>query len=301
VLILLHEREARSGPPSHRAHALAARWQEAGLAVRFAYGVDDAGPADVILPHVDLTHRPAEVQAWLDEQPVVLNRQAHDTSKRRVSRHLVAREDAWEGPVIVKTDLNFGGHPELRLLGRHGLFGRWARRRPRRLARARWWPSEAYPVFAHRREVPAAIWRSRRWVVERFLPERQGDDVALRTWTFLGSAGACVRRTGPGPLLKPRHGDATEPVDVPPRVAALRRELGLDYGKIDFVLHEGEVVVLDANATPGLRPGPEVLERRALDVALARALGPWLPRGPSARLEEVLEPLADLRLEGLGT
>ena len=31
---------------------------------------------------------------------------------------------------------------------------------------------------------------------------------------------------------------------------AVRRELGFDYGRFDYVLHEGEVVLLDVNHTP---------------------------------------------------
>ncbi len=285
VLVLWHEREPREGPPSHRVHALAARWREAGLRVDFAYGVRAARPAHVVVPHVDLTHRPRDHAAWLATQPVVLNRDAVDLSKRRVSRHLLTPEDPWAGPVILKTDLNYGGHPERRLLGRHGLLGRWASRRPRRWARARWWPSASYPVLASIDEVPREVWRSPRWVVERFLPERDGDRYALRTWTFLGDAGACVRRLAPHPIVKPRHGDETTPVPIPDEVRRARDELGLDYGKIDFVVDDRfGAVVLDASATPGLRAGPEVLARRPLDVALARSLAAWLPAERGAAL-----------------
>lgn len=301
VLVLLHEREARHGPPSHRVHALMALWREAGLRVAIAHGVREAHPAHVVLPHVDLTHRPSDHATWLADQPVVLNRAVRDLSKRRVSAHLLRPDSDWGGPVVVKTDLNFGGHPELRLLGRHGLFGRWARRLPKRWTRARWWPSHEYPVLDHMRDVPAEVWSSPRWVVERFLPEHEGDAYALRTWTFLGGAGACVRRVGARAIVKPAHGDATHPVDVPPEVAGRRRELGLDYGKLDFVMNDDVgVVVLDANATPGMPPGPEVLRRRALDVALARALAAWLPPDRSAQLERLLDGSDQVGVEGLG-
>lgn len=301
VLVLLHERETRHGPPSHRVHALMALWREAGLHVAFAHGPRHAPPAHVVLPHVDLTRRPAAHEAWLARQPVVLNRGVRDLAKRRVSTNLLQRDDSWHGPVVVKTDLNFGGHPELRLLGRHGLFGRWARRRPKRWTRARWWPSHEYPVFEHLRDVPSDVWSSPRWVVERFLPEREGDAYALRTWTFLGESGACVRRVGPRAIVKPAHGDPTTPVEVPPEVALRRRELGLDYGKLDFVVNdEVGVVVLDANATPGLPPGREVLKRRALDVELARALAPWLPPERSAQLQRLLDRGDEVGIKGLG-
>jgi len=149
--------------------------------VAFAHGPREAPKAHVVIPHVDLTHRPVGHDAWLGRQPAVLNRSVLDLSKRRVSTNLLQRDDAWSGPVVVKTDLNFGGHPELRLLGRHGLLGRWARRRPKRWTSARWWPSHEYPVFENLRAVPPEVWSNPRWVVERFLPEREGEAYALRT------------------------------------------------------------------------------------------------------------------------
>ena len=38
---------------------------------------------------------------------------------------------------------------------------------------------------------------------------------------------------------------------MPDELRALRRQLGFDYGKFDFVMHEGRAVLLDANKTPG--------------------------------------------------
>ena len=38
--------------------------------------------------------------------------------------------------------------------------------------------------------------------------------------------------------------------DVPDEVRAVRRRHGLDFGKIDFVLHDGKAMVFDVNKTP---------------------------------------------------
>ena len=43
---------------------------------------------------------------------------------------------------------------------------------------------------------------------------------------------------------------ALEPTTVPEVLRAERERLGFDFGKFDFVVHEGEVVLLDANRTP---------------------------------------------------
>jgi hypothetical protein len=39
-------------------------------------------------------------------------------------------------------------------------------------------------------------------------------------------------------------------VPVPNELRIERKRLGFDYGKFDFVVHEGRVVLLDANRTP---------------------------------------------------
>jgi hypothetical protein len=45
-------------------------------------------------------------------------------------------------------------------------------------------------------------------------------------------------------------------VPVPDDLRETRRRLGFDYGKWDFVLHEGRAVLIDANKTPGRPPNP---------------------------------------------
>ena len=42
-----------------------------------------------------------------------------------------------------------------------------------------------------------------------------------------------------------------EIVEPHPEVLEIRRTLGFDYGKFDYVLHDGRVVLLDINKTPG--------------------------------------------------
>ncbi|TIV27981.1 MAG: hypothetical protein E5V96_34050, partial [Mesorhizobium sp.] len=55
----------------------------------------------------------------------------------------------------------------------------------------------------------------------------------------------------PQNLVKGEDTIRREPVPVPDELRALRRDLGFDYGKFDFVMHEGKALLLDANKTPG--------------------------------------------------
>ena len=53
---------------------------------------------------------------------------------------------------------------------------------------------------------------------------------------------------------------------VPEEVIRLSRKLGLDYGKIEYTLHEGRAAILDVNRTP-FGPGtPEATARTVGDL-----------------------------------
>ncbi len=43
-----------------------------------------------------------------------------------------------------------------------------------------------------------------------------------------------------------------ELASTPDAIRGLRRRLGIDYGKLDYVVHDGEVVLLDVNRTPAV-------------------------------------------------
>jgi hypothetical protein len=70
---------------------------------------------------------------------------------------------------------------------------------------------------------------------------------------------------------------ALEVVPTDDRIVAERTRLGLDYGKLDYVLHAGEAVLLDVNPTPtfGRVYPPEL--RRAIAAELAGGIARWLP------------------------
>jgi hypothetical protein len=44
-----------------------------------------------------------------------------------------------------------------------------------------------------------------------------------------------------------------ERVEVHPEIPELAKRMGFDFGKFDYVMHEGKPVLLDANKTPGAR------------------------------------------------
>jgi len=177
--------------------------------------------------------------------------------------------DDWPGPVIVKTDCNYGGQPERLAARRAGEesprptgAALWkARLRyalPRALRERIWHPlsdadclsPHAYPIFASLREVPRSAFDNPHLIVERFVPERDGERYCIRNYVFLGTAGIAYRRFSDHPLAKGRDAGEREEVQIPDELLDARRRLGFDYGRFDYVMREGRPILLDVNTTP---------------------------------------------------
>jgi hypothetical protein len=183
--------------------------------------------------------------------PLAINGRFLDISKRRVSTNLVTPGDGWTGPVIVKTDRNHGGRPERRLgWGRLALLlspdawwprGRWA-------TRAMLVPTD-YPIFDSVDDVPAGVWQNPLLVVERFLPERDNGLYVVRSIALFGDRWVNRRRLSKSPIVKAGHIVRAEEVEPHPDVFEAARRLGLDRGKIDYVVRDQRAVVLDINRT----------------------------------------------------
>jgi hypothetical protein len=271
VIILVHEADEfeRAG---YILHELVAIWRHAGVRVTIWKGLDPPPPADLAILHVDLTVVAEAYLALAGRYSRVINGRVSDISKRRISRHLLQRRDDYVGPVIVKTNRNFGGTMEARLAP-DGAFGaRWVQRLRNRLPWSwrSWLPVDDYRIFESLRQVPRAVWFNSDLVVERFQPERHGDLYCLRSWMFLGDSETSTIAYSHHPVVKSRNIIRREPLtEIPAELRRRRQELGFDFGKFDFVLVDGQPVLFDANRTPSLgrlareafRPRAEVLAR----------------------------------------
>jgi hypothetical protein len=242
VLVIAYEHDL-----FHERHFLLsacfARWRELGHEVVVREGVHDLPPADLAILHVDRTVVPDEYAALLARYPRVVNARSLDAGKRVVSRQLVDAFDPYRGPVILKTNANAGGGPEQ-------LHIEVARRRGAPLPPPVRFLSGRYPIYHSISRVPTSFRLDPGLVLERFLPERVEGGYAVRHWLFLGDRERCTRTVGPHPVVT--GADVTERtlVVVPDELRAERARLALDYGKLDFVMHEGRAVLLDANRAP---------------------------------------------------
>lgn len=238
--------------PAYLLNTLARIWETQGH--RITVGACRLLQADLGILHIDRTRL---LEQWLPvRQPSVrmLNGGVLDISKRRVSKNLLSPESDYQGPVIIKTDANCAGLPEMaaspwwkkrlhRLLT-HYLPWRWTRQ----LA------CGSYPVLARLACVPRWVWQRPDLVVEKFLPEREGDEYALRIWCFFGKQEYGVRMFSRLPFVKLKGITRHEYIDsVPDSLRQTRAAMGMDFGKIDYVMVNGEAVLLDANKTPTVR------------------------------------------------
>lgn len=226
-------------------------WQASGVEVVVLRGPERYEAADVIVLHVDLTVVPQEYLDFCARYPIVVNGRVRDISKRKISKNLLEPKDHYTGAVIVKADLNFGGFPELKMQRSGRLSRMWNKYLPWSITGILS-PSD-YPVFRSMAEVPKAVWRNRRLVVEKFCPEREGDHYCLRQWIFLGDRGVSQRLVSLNPIVKfPNEVHLEYGPPVPESLREMRSRLGFDYGKFDYVVVDGEVILLDANRTPAL-------------------------------------------------
>ncbi len=182
--------------------------------------------------------------------PVAINAGIRDIRKTAFGRHLVLPGDAYAGPVIVKSALNSAGIPEQRLgVGQRSWLS--AIHGDHFAALAPKWKLKDYHVYQSASEVPPAAFRSEEVVVEKFLPEMHDGLYCLREWYFLGDAGVNRAELWKQPVIASGNAapDLVEP--TPPEVIAMRRALGIDYGKIDYTMNEDRAVVFDVNKTIG--------------------------------------------------
>ena len=254
IVILTHQHQGLH-PNNGLAVIAFGLWQPAGWEILVQQGLRAPPRADVAILHVDLTVVPEPYLELAARYPICLNGRVRDISKRVVSRDLLGPGDAWQGPVIVKTDRNHGGLPERRLkVALGGRRARWAEALRRRLP-PRWTgrlPEGRYPTYPSLAAVPDWVWRRPELVVERFHAERHGELHALNQWHFLGSGSVVLTFLAPGPVVKYADQVARLPLhdEVPPEIRRRRAELGFDYGKFDYLVTPEGPRLLDANRTP---------------------------------------------------
>lgn len=251
VVVIHHARDRARDVRRYAIGHLAEMWRETGLRVTHVFGPRAFVPADLALVHVDLSVVPEGYLALARRYPMALNARIGDVRKSVLSSQLVREGDEWDGPVIVKTDLNCGGHPERAVRaarGRlfagiaHALHGRRAYPIRRKLG---------YRVFDRMEDVPSRLRTHPGLVTERFLPERTQAGYAIRNCCVIGSKTWVDWLAGPHPVVFDYNATQFDVVDAHDDIPGICDAVHLDFGKIDYTIHDGKLVILDVNKTLG--------------------------------------------------
>jgi hypothetical protein len=284
IAILLHANDRDANRGRYVVDDLAACWREDGHEVAYLYGVDTDIAADVLLVHVNLSVVPDEYLSFAERFPLVLNGKLRDIRKSAVSAQLVRHDDGWSGPVVVKSNANYGGLPEqiLAPTWRNARSGFWylTRRATRRLTR-RFEVSEwsGYRVYDRRADVPRSYFNRHDLVVERFLPEAADGLFYVRVYQVLGDRWSCTRLASPHPVFKASMSVSSAPVEPHAEVRDWCRRFHVDYGKLDYVVHDGTPVLLDVNKTIGASAKVMDLDLKAMRRQLAEGLYSYFRNG----------------------
>jgi hypothetical protein len=256
--IALYVHPAHRFGPTYLLYFIVETWRRRGIELEV---VDDPArhvDADLAFLHVDLTEVPAAYRGLLDRYPVVVNGRRTSIAKRAVSGNLLTRDSDYDGPVIVKTNENTAGIPDDRARGWGPVWHPAGRRMldavlPRRLTGGMF--ALRYHVYETLADVPPIVWSLDRMVVEKFLPERAGDLYAIRYWEFLGGCHITDVLYSETPYVKAsghiRRALPKPDPAAPSQLLDWRRRFGLDYGKFDYAMGAGQLILFDVNPTVG--------------------------------------------------
>ncbi len=250
-LAILHSRTAARGGRHHMVSLIAEDLAAQGIEVVHLYDTRNYVPADALFVHVDLSRVPARVQHFAERYPLHINAAARDIRKRTFADGLLSKGDSYDAPVIVKSDLNYGGIPEYEA---QSLATRALAKTFRLITRSpsvRILSKEDYQIFLSLEDVPEGYFGPGNVVQKMFL-EKDGGKNVLREYMFLGSLHyENIERSDTEIITEDEHVSCL-PFTPHPRLIEVRRRLKLDYGKIDYVMVDGTPFIFDANKTMGL-------------------------------------------------
>ena len=253
IAILFHE-NARGQPLNYLINLYAEFWRADGHEVIFLFGVRQFAPADLVIVHVDLSIVPDEYLEFAKQYPIILNGEVKDIRKSTFSRLLVKPGDPYAGKVIVKSNYNYAAVPE-RSLG--------VSLDPRGFSASFFGSPLDYQIFENPKSVPPVLFTDPNVVVEKFLPEIEDGLYFVRILLFLGDHLSCTRVASRDPIVNTSSQVRSEFVEPHPEIERLRKTMKFDYGKFDYVIHEGHVLLLDANKTVGAPNLPSIPARMA--------------------------------------
>ncbi len=274
ILIL---RDRPSSPMFYFIDHFVSRWEDAGYRVIDHIGSVDVPKADICILHINLTVIPPEYVEIIAKFPLVINGNILDISRRTFSQILLSKNDDYTGPVIVKTNTNYGGKPEsdrlkqkymlnepsksifpsfgIKSVVKKSLFqlmNRTGIKKPFQ----KWDQIETmnpltYPIFRNMNHVPKGVWGNPNLVVERFINSCKDGLYYAYYCVFFGDRQIGGRLASPNPIVKFSNLVSEERLAVPDAVRQWRKDLNIDFGRLDYLEFEGQYFLIDVNKTEG--------------------------------------------------
>lgn len=272
--------------PSVKGYVLslvAEEWKARGIRVLMHHDLSSFVPADICFIHVDRSVVPPEHIEFARRYPVAINLGITDIRKRNYSRNRVVYGDEYDGPVIVKSSLNYAGEPERRGQSQwlRSAWGKFNRAFTRVAPASFPFQQPSIRCKQHYLIFPKLCMLPRGWldrddiVVERFRPERYGEDFVLREWYFLGDREVYHCEISKDPIFTTGTRCLELAAPPPDAIRQVRKDLNLDYGKIDYAIDcDGFPVLFDVNKTTGVA-NPDSATSREYARTLADGLNYW--------------------------
>lgn len=266
IAILFHERDRQKLHHRYMITKYADFWRHDGLEVEYVFGTGRFTPADLAILHIDLSVVPEQYLAFAQQYPKALNGKIKDIRKSSFSSITVGKDDDFDGKVIVKTNLNAAGMPEWK---RRSSLQKLSTKLLRLISDGKKSikPTKNYNVYKRFGDVPQKDIDNPEMIIEKFIPETEGDYYFIRTYLFFGDRMSCHRLRSTSPVVKSHTVIDFELIDPHPDVVAMTKKLHFDFGKFDYVVHDGKAIIFDVNKTPGsggnyFKATPEINEMR---------------------------------------
>lgn len=251
IAILFHKKRSVRSTRSYVITYLADIWRKDGHKIIFLFGTKKFIPADICIVHIDLSVVPEEYLVFANRYPITLNGKVKDIRKRRFSSNIVRQCDQYQGKVIVKSDQNCAGKPE-RILLKNPIYRMLSKININlNLSPRRFNSASDYKVYDRASDVPPIYFQDSYFIVEKFLPEKVDNLYFVHLYLFLGDRHQCFKLGSKYPIVNGRSSISWEVVKPDPDIIRMQKEMNFDYGKFDYCLNEGKVVLLDVNKTVG--------------------------------------------------
>jgi hypothetical protein len=243
---------------SYLLNYLAIEWARNGYSITLS-GPKNPPNADLGILHVDMTVVSQDFLDACSAYPVLLNGQFTDNSKRLISKHVISPDCNYSGAVIIKTNANYGGLHELRAKYPAGYPDELVAMHPNNSA-TQWSlvqhiPTESYIVLESIDAVHEEVWTNPYLVVEKFTPEIDADGLyCMRACLFFGDEEVGLLVKSRSKIIKGRDVIDLQFISgiAPTEVQQFKKDHHMEFGRIDYVIHRGEVVIFDANKTASL-------------------------------------------------